>query len=498
MRGDQARHDLHSGIESAEVGGELPAESRAIGADPAVAHDLELPLPRRCRRQSRRRRRRARPRAARRSAGRWHPAPARQRQDRAGRWRARKYREGQGGADQRADHGNIRCARTKFAGLCAVGMRHRQPRQERHGGFEIVEPFIHGDCPENWSSFARPSRCLKEESHAVRQSRRHPRLLRDLPGGDAALRRYRRPARQTPHEAARQPWPPGSARGLARAWQARAKPRLERVRIGVRRQSGVTSRGVSAYPPAATAQMVANFAAGGAAINQSQRLANAKLRVIPIDLDRPTRDFTENQAMTRTHFSGGRAGYRPSPGKAICWPRRNGDRNTTAAATLWAACSAAKGHAGPAAAPASTTRAGSASSGYRCDARICIGTCSTIRSGDRNGARRTQTGRDRGRDPAARHQAPVLLDGFVAPRRCFRWRGSIAGGLDHCRAGHVSAKSGRRVLLRRTEARAPARPRHAARRGVGRGVAVLLARAALACHAGMATFAEAGVAGAGD
>ena len=54
----------------------------------------------------------------------------------------------------------------------------------------------------------------------------------------------------------------------------------------------MATRGVSAYPQEVTEQMVAHFAAGGAAINQIAKLAGAELKVVPIELDRPTRDFT--------------------------------------------------------------------------------------------------------------------------------------------------------------------------------------------------------------
>ena len=66
---------------------------------------------------------------------------------------------------------------------------------------------------------------------------------------------------------------------------------------------GVTAQGVSAFPAEVTAQMVANFAAGGAAINQLARAARAKLRVVPLSVERPTADFTQAAAMSRASSS---------------------------------------------------------------------------------------------------------------------------------------------------------------------------------------------------
>src|ERR1700726_4195176 len=86
-------------------------------------------------------------------------------------------------------------------------------------------------------------------------------------------------------------------------WQGHAPPRLERVEILVfAGNHGVTGLGVSAYPAAVTAQMVTNFASGGAAINQLARTAGAALRVIPLALDRPTADFTERPALGEREF----------------------------------------------------------------------------------------------------------------------------------------------------------------------------------------------------
>src|SRR5262245_236557 len=97
---------------------------------------------------------------------------------------------------------------------------------------------------------------------------------------------------------------------LAR-WQGKAAPRLDNVAVIVFAGShGVTAQGVSAFPSEVTAQMVANFAAGGAAINQLARAAGASLRVVPLEVERPTGDFTQDAAMTEAEFlSAVSAGY---------------------------------------------------------------------------------------------------------------------------------------------------------------------------------------------
>src|SRR6266480_8075032 len=125
----------------------------------------------------------------------------------------------------------------------------------------------------------------------------------DLPSadGDAAALAAERQSQLTK--------PPGSLGRLEHivAWlarsQGRSMPRLDWVEILVfAGNHGVTKHGVSAYPVEVTAQMVANFSAGGAAINQIARCAGANLRVVPLALERPTCDFTQAPAMPQDEF----------------------------------------------------------------------------------------------------------------------------------------------------------------------------------------------------
>jgi nicotinate-nucleotide--dimethylbenzimidazole phosphoribosyltransferase len=100
--------------------------------------------------------------------------------------------------------------------------------------------------------------------------------------------------------------------------QQTERPKAESFRMCVFAGShGVASRGVSAYPPEVTAQMVENFLAGGAAICVLTRAAGASLHVIDAGVDSPdagqtpqgptffqravrrgTRCFTREPAMT--------------------------------------------------------------------------------------------------------------------------------------------------------------------------------------------------------
>ena len=324
----------------------------------------------------------------------------------------------------------------------------------------------------------------------------------DLPGGDAAAAAAagRRQASLTK--------PPGSlgrleelAIFLAR-WQGRELPALDRVTVAVfAGNHGVAARGVSAYPAAVTAQMVANFAAGGAAINQLARLAGAGLTVVPIDLDRPTADFTEAAAMTSGEFlSALDLGWRSVPADSdLMIVGEMGIANTTAASALCAALY------GGELARWIGRGTGVDDRGFE-RKRAAIATALRRHHGWLADPLQTAAALG-GRELAAiagamlaarHHRVPLLLDGFVATAAVAPFARLAPGVLDHCLAGHVSAEPGHRALLRELALAPLLDLGMRLGEASGAAVAVHLLRAALACHAGMATFADAGVSGPDD
>ena len=94
---------------------------------------------------------------------------------------------------------------------------------------------------------------------------------------------------------------------------------------------------------------------------------------------------------------------------------------------------------------------------------------------------------------ARQKRIPVLLDGFVAGAAAAPLAKANPAALDHCLAGHCSTEPGHRRLLERL-GKAPLLDL-GMRLGEASGaaLAVSIVKVALAVHAGMATFAEAGV-----
>ena len=280
-------------------------------------------------------------------------------------------------------------------------------------------------------------------------------------------------------------------------WQGKSPPRLDRVAVLVfAGNHGVTAQGVSAYPAEVTAQMVANFAAGGAAINQLAGIAGAALQVIPLALATPTADFTEAAAMGDDAFLEAVGhGYDSVPGDAdlVCLGEM-GIGNTTSAAAL-AAVLFGGGAARFIGRGTGVDDAGLARKRMVIEAAL---TRHAALLSDPLQIAAALGGRELaailGATLAARRaRIPVLLDGFVATAAVAPLARLRADTLAHTAIAHASAESGHRALLDALGQRPLLDLGMRLGEASGAALAVLILRAALACHTGMATFEEAGV-----
>lgn len=320
-----------------------------------------------------------------------------------------------------------------------------------------------------------------------------------LPGPDAAAQDAAR-ARQG--QLTKPPGSLGRLEDLAAflaGWQGRERPKLERAQALVfAGNHGVCAQGVNPYPQEVTAQMVANFRHGGAAINQLCKANGIELSVIALDLDRPTRDISEGPAMDEAEtLDAIRTGARAvDPSANVLALGEMGIGNSTIAAALACGCFGGSGAdwAGPG--------TGADAHGVSLKARVVDAAVAANRAalGDPFTTLAALGGREQAALCGAVLQArllriPVVLDGFICTAAVSPLH-AVAGALDHCIAGHVSAEPGHPRLLRELGKEPLLALGMRLGEGSGAALAVGVLRSAIACHDGMATFAEAGVAGA--
>ncbi len=298
--------------------------------------------------------------------------------------------------------------------------------------------------------------------------------------------------------------PPGSLGRLEEivvwlaAWQNGVAPMIDSPLVCVfAANHGVTQQGVSAYPAEVTHQMVANFRTGGAAINQICKSFGLRLEVIELSLHRPTQDFTLAPAMSADEclaaFTRGRDAVQQ--GTDLLCLGEMGIGNTTSAAAIYAAL-------------------------YGGEAWLWTGRGTGL---DDAGLARKQKAVAAGiamhngalSDPldvlcrlggfeiaalagaileARVRRIPVILDGYIVTAAAAVLHALNPAAIDHCIAGHVSPEGVHREALIRIGKRPLLDLGMRLGEASGAAMAAGAIKAALACHKGMATFAEAGVA----
>ena len=314
--------------------------------------------------------------------------------------------------------------------------------------------------------------------------------------------------------------PPGSLGRLEElgvtlaAMQGTQQPRVDKLWITVfASDHGVVAEGVSAFPQVVTAEMVRNFARGGAAISVLAREWDARLEVVNVGTVQPLEDlpgvvearvgpgtanFVHEPAMTGDQLHEAlMAGHDAAERAAINGARlfvggEMGIGNTTSAAAI--ACSLLGLPAAQLAGPGT----GLDTAGVSHKALVIERALAHHRSDQPLTALQRLGGFEIAALAGAYLRCgqlglPALVDGFITTAAALvavRLHPELAAWLFYA---HGSAEPGHRRLLDALEAKPLLELGMRLGEGSGAAVAVPILRAAAALHAGMATFAEAGV-----
>ncbi len=296
--------------------------------------------------------------------------------------------------------------------------------------------------------------------------------------------------------------PPGSLGRLEEiaiffaGWRGVERPEIGQAQALVfAGNHGICAQGVNPFPQSVTEQMVANFKAGGAAINQLCAVSGAALSVIALDLDQPTADFTTAPAMTDAEclaaLKAGAAAVDPKADVLILGEMGIG--NSTVAAALANAVFGgdAQGWVG--------AGTGSDAAGIALKAGVVAKGVDRHSDAKGLGLLAAVGGREQaalcGAVLAARAaRIPVLLDGFICTAAVAPLFAANPASLDHCLVAHASREPGHTRLCAGMNKTPILSLDMALGEGSGAALALSIVRGALACHNGMATFAEAGVA----
>lgn len=279
-------------------------------------------------------------------------------------------------------------------------------------------------------------------------------------------------------------------------WQGTATPSAAKPQIAIfAGNHGVTAKGVSAFPSEVTVQMVANFAHGGAAINQLAKTFGAKLDVHSLDLDSPTADFTEGPAMSEAEVVAAiQTGFDAVDTTADLFVAGEmGIGNTTAAAAIATALFGGTGWAGRGTGvddEGLRRKEAAVAAGVERHQALLADPLQVLRClGGREIA--AMAGAILG---ARMARVPVILDGFIACAAAAVLAKAAPDALDHCVAGHQSAEGAHARLLEKLGKEPLLALGLRLGEGSGAALAIGVVQGAVACHSGMLTFAEAGVA----
>ena len=282
---------------------------------------------------------------------------------------------------------------------------------------------------------------------------------------------------------------------------------------------GVHAQGVTPWPQEVTAQMVANFLAGGAVVNAFAAEVGAEVVVVdvgvaghlPLDpalMDRKVRrgtaDLADGPAMTldealRAVEIGIEVATRLAPGSGSLVTGDMGIANTTASAALVCAFTGA--------APATATGRGTGVDDVTWERKVAVVTRALTRVPERPATPEAALGvlaEVGGLEHAAlagfiigaaAHRTPVLLDGAIAGSAALAAAALCPAAMEYALAGHVSHEAGHALALAHLGLRPLLGLDLRLGEGTGALLAVPLVTSAARALRDVATFDSAGVTG---
>ena len=279
------------------------------------------------------------------------------------------------------------------------------------------------------------------------------------------------------------------------SWQGNGRPSITAPQVLIfAGNHGVCAQGVSAFPAEVTAQMVANFQQGGAAINQLSRAFGAAMAVHALELNRPTGDFTQAPAMTEAEtLHALQTGWDAvDPEADLLVVGEMGIGNTTVAAALAAALLGGSG-AEWVGRGTGVDAAGLARKAKAVDAGLARHPSRDPMQVLANLGGREIAAMAGAMARARAERIPLILDGFIACSAALVLHAVTPAALDHAVAGHLSAEGAHGRLLSALGKEPLLSLGLRLGEGSGAALAIGIVKAAVACHSGMASFAEAGV-----
>jgi len=258
---------------------------------------------------------------------------------------------------------------------------------------------------------------------------------------------------------------------------------------------GVVEEGVSPFPQEVTAQMVANFRAGGAAITVLCRQYGIEPVIVDLGIGKPTRNFAREPAMSKDEAQRAiETGIQHADDGDVLGAGEMGIGNSTAAAALLCAFTGVS----PIEAAGRGTGLDDAGVARKADV---IARALALHRVDRNdaiGVLAALGGREIAAIVglilgAAQKRRVVVLDGFISCSAALVVRAMEPAALDYVVYSHCSAERGHQRMLESLGARPLFDLDMRLGEGSGAAIGISLVESAVRLYREMATFDGAGV-----